>query len=149
MIFVKFPEPGRVKTRLAKSVGDEEAANIYRRLVARVAGQVVAPSAAGDAEPWAIWVVFDPPERHHEIRTWLEPLLGGPGEIDAFVPQADGDLGARLGAAFTEGFKAGFGRIAAIGTDCVDFGEAEIQECWRQLDETDVVFGRRRTVATI
>ncbi len=37
MIFVKFPEPGKVKTRLAKSVGNEAAANIYRKLVARVA----------------------------------------------------------------------------------------------------------------
>ena len=28
-LFVKFPEPGRVKTRLAKDLGDEMAAELY------------------------------------------------------------------------------------------------------------------------
>ena len=139
MIFVKFPEPGKVKTRLAKSVGNEGAANIYRKLVAQVAGQVVAQGTGEVEGDWAIWILFDPPERQREIRTWLDPLLGG--AVDASVPQVEGDLGVRLEAAFARGFEAGFRRIAAIGTDCVGFGEAEIRQCWRLLDETDVVFG--------
>ena len=141
MVFVKFPEPGRVKTRLAKSVGNEEAARIYRALVARVFGQVIAPQNGGENQCWAIWIVFDPPERHVQIREWLNPLLGSGVDVDAYVPQVDGDLGARLSAAFSQGFAAGFDRVAAIGTDCVGFGAAEISECWRHLDENDVVFG--------
>ena len=139
MIFVKFPEPGRVKTRLAKSVGNQEAARIYRTLVARVTRQVIAPQSGEANGRWAIWIVFDPPERHEQIREWLDPVLGS--GVDAYVPQVDGDLGARLSAAFSQGFETGFGRIAAIGTDCVEFGAAEISECWRHLDENDVVFG--------
>ena len=30
MIFVKYPEPGKVKTRLAKTLGAKEAARLYR-----------------------------------------------------------------------------------------------------------------------
>lgn len=36
LLFVKFPEPGKVKTRLAATLGAEAAAAIYRRLVAEV-----------------------------------------------------------------------------------------------------------------
>ncbi|MGI9243976.1 MAG: TIGR04282 family arsenosugar biosynthesis glycosyltransferase [Verrucomicrobiales bacterium] len=140
MIFVKFPEPGKVKTRLAKSVGDEAAADIYRKLVARVLERVVAaePIEGNDGQ-WKVWILFDPPEREGEIRAWLDPMLGR--GFDGYFPQVEGDLGARLGAAFARGFETGFGRIAAIGTDCIEFAEAEIRECWSLLEESDVVFG--------
>ena len=32
LFFLKYPEPGRVKTRLAKALGNEEAARLYREL---------------------------------------------------------------------------------------------------------------------
>ncbi|MFT4550627.1 MAG: rSAM/selenodomain-associated transferase 1 [Verrucomicrobiales bacterium] len=134
IIFVKFPEPGKVKTRLAKSLGSEGAADAYRWLVARVAENVVEPSGE-----WAIWVIFDPAEREGEVREWLEPLFGA--SVSRYVPQADGDLGARLGGAFAAGFDAGFEKVAAIGTDCVDLGLEGIRHCWRSLEEHDVVFG--------
>src|SRR5688500_6201843 len=35
LLFLKFPEPGQVKTRLAATVGAATAALIYRRMVAR------------------------------------------------------------------------------------------------------------------
>ena len=136
MIFVKFPEPGKVKTRLAKVLGDEEAAHAYRSLVARVAQNVVPPSG-GD---WAIWVVFDPAERESEVREWLDPVFGG--AIDAYLPQVRGDLGERMEQALSAGFAAGFGQVALIGSDCVDLDQDGIGECWRLLrEEKDVVFG--------
>ena len=137
MIFVKFPEPGKVKTRLAKALGNEGAAEVYRQLVARVAKQVVAPSGAGDG--WSIWIVFDPEEREADVRQWLDADFGS--SVSAYLPQNPGDLGDRLRGAFAAGFAAGFEKVAAIGTDCVDLGVAGIGECWRRLDEIDVVFG--------
>jgi len=137
MIFVKFPEPGRVKTRLARSVGDQEAAAIYRNLVARLAKQVW-PGGAG-ADRWDLWIVFDPSEREAELREWLDPLFGV--SVAAYVPQAAGDLGGRLAAAFSAGFAVGFVKVAAIGSDCVELDEASLRACWRLLDSSDVVFG--------
>ena len=137
MIFVKFPEPGRVKTRIAEAVGAEEAARIYRDLVGRVSGKVV-PDERAELQ-WEVWVIFDPPERESAVRDWLEPLFGD--AVERFEPQVEGDLGERLAAAFAAGFAAGFAKVAAIGTDCVELDADGIGECWRLLDEKDVVFG--------
>ena len=137
MIFVKFPEPGKVKTRLAKSLGKEGAAEAYRRMVAKVAENVV--PATGEELRWDIWVVFDPADREHDVREWLEPLFDS--KPTKFLPQVSGGLGERLEAAFAAGFEAGFGKVAAIGTDCVDLDRAGVAECWQKLDSSDVVFG--------
>lgn len=138
MIFVKFPEPGKVKTRLAKALGNEEAAAVYCKLVRRVARQVLAPTVSDEA--WEIWVVFDPADREAEVRAWLGPLFGA--AATRYLPQVPGDLGERLAGAFAAGFGAGFENVAAIGTDCVDLDREGIAECWRLLgDGNDVVFG--------
>ncbi|HEV7867482.1 MAG TPA: hypothetical protein VGO90_07360 [Chthoniobacteraceae bacterium] len=60
LLFVKLPEPGRVKTRLAATLGPEQACAIYRRLVAAVCARL--PLAA------QLIVVFDPPDRENEVR---------------------------------------------------------------------------------
>ena len=66
LVFVKYPDPGRVKTRLAATIGTEQALEIYRRLVAEVFARL-----PDDAE----WIVcFDPPERREEIERWLTQL---------------------------------------------------------------------------
>jgi rSAM/selenodomain-associated transferase 1 len=137
MVFVKFPEPGKVKTRLAKSLGNEGAVDVYKRLVARVAEQVVPPQGGGDG--WSIWIVFDPADQGPAVDAWLQPLFGE--AVGAYLPQVVGDLGARLGSAFATGFGAGFEKVAAIGTDCVDLTADGIRACWEALEESDVVFG--------
>src|SRR5438309_545795 len=54
LFFVKHPTPGKVKTRLAACVGNEEAGMIYRRLVEEICALL-----PRDAQ---VFVVFDPPE---------------------------------------------------------------------------------------
>jgi rSAM/selenodomain-associated transferase 1 len=131
LLFVKLPEPGRVKTRLAATLGPEQACAIYRRLVAAVCARL--PLAA------QLIVVFDPPDRENEVRAWVEKLC--PRRRIRFIPQADGDLGTRLTSAFAEAFAAGFGPIAAIGSDCVELDAASFDEVWRALRECAVVLG--------
>lgn len=131
LIFVKYPEPGRVKTRLAATVGAEQAAEIYERLVAEVFARL-----PDDAE---VIVCFDPAERGGEIRRWIGGLTGkGPLR---FLPQAAGDLGERLERAFAEAFALGFGQVAAIGTDCIEIDAPIFDETWTALGEHDVVLG--------
>ncbi len=55
-VFVKAPVPGRVKTRLAASLGSVEAARLYRSLAHRIVERV----AAGG---YRTVVYFDPPRR--------------------------------------------------------------------------------------
>ncbi len=131
LVFVKYPEPGLVKTRLAATLGAERAAEIYRRLVAEVLSRL-----PEDAE---MIVCFDPEERREEIERWLNGIAAG--KTMHFLPQCAGDLGARLSAAFAETFARGFQQIAVIGTDCVEIDAAIFTETWEALDTHDVVLG--------
>ena len=131
LIFVKYPEPGRVKTRLAATVGAERAAEIYRRLAAEVFARL-----PDDAE---LIACFDPPERGEEIEHWLNGIAGG--RSLHFLPQSAGDLGARLTRAFAETFALGFQQVAAIGTDCVEIDAAILTETWTALGTHDLALG--------
>ena len=71
LVFAKFPEPGRVKTRLAATLGEVEAAGVYRRLVDRVFE--ILRQAPHDR----VVVLFDPPDAGVAVRDWLRPALEG------------------------------------------------------------------------
>ena len=131
LLFVKYPEPGRVKTRLAATVGAEVAARIYRRLVAAVI------ELLPDEEE--LVVAFDPPEQRAEIVAWLGAALAGRRAV--FLPQAAGDLGARLEQAFAETFALGFENVAVIGSDCIELTPATFAATWQALGSHDAVLG--------
>ena len=132
LIFVKHPEPGRVKTRLAATVGAQRAAEIYRQLAAEIFARL-----PDDAEAIAC---FDPPERREEIERWLNGIAHG--KPLRFLPQSAGDLGARLTQAFAETFALGFQQVAAIGTDCIEIDAAIFTEAWTALDTHDLAIGQ-------
>ena len=131
LLFVKYPEPGKVKTRLAATLGAEAAADIYRRLVAAV--------VAGLPEGDDLIVLFDPPEKRAPVADWLQGLLAG--RRADFVAQAAGDLGTRLEQAFAEAFARGFAKVAVIGSDCIELTPALFSETWRALETHGAVLG--------
>ena len=131
LLFVKHPEPGKVKTRLAATLGAEMAADIYRRLVAAV----IAALPDGDD----LIVVFDPPEKRAEVAEWLGSLLAG--RHADFAPQAARGLGGRLEQAFAEAFARGFEKVAVIGSDCIELNPAVFSETWEALETHGAVLG--------
>ena len=62
LIFLKYPAPGAVKTRLAESVGQETAAQVYKQLVEITLEQV------GELVGIRTIICFDPPEKSNEIK---------------------------------------------------------------------------------
>jgi rSAM/selenodomain-associated transferase 1 len=130
LLFAKAPVPGRVKTRLAATLGATEAAAIYRRLTETVCRRLPCDVA--------IRVLFDPPDAAAAMAQWLRPLLP---PLSAFFPQISGDLGARLAAGFQEAFAAGCDRVAAIGSDCVEITPGLITRAWAELERCDAVIG--------
>lgn len=128
LYFVKYPTAGHVKTRLAKTLGDQAAAQIYRQL----AGQNYSIlRACGQTD---LIVFFDPPEDHDKIQQWLP-------NANEYLPQHDGDLGQRLMSAFDWAFAQGYKRVAAYGSDTLHLTTAIAQQSFAQLNETDVVIG--------
>ena len=103
LFFAKLPAPGRVKTRLARAIGDRAAAALaeaFLRDGAERWGALpgVAPIVAADAAGDPFWRrTFPPPWR--------------------IEPQGEGDLGARLARAFARELGRGFESAVAIGSD--------------------------------
>ena len=126
MIFAKAPEPGEVKTRLASSVGAEEACRIYRQLLAEVLENLRGLTG--------VELRFTPDDRETDFTAYLQKSW--------FTrAQGAGDLGARLTRAFLDAFEDGARRVVAIGSDCPEVIAADITEAWQALEDHDVVLG--------
>jgi rSAM/selenodomain-associated transferase 1 len=80
VLFTRYPEPGRAKTRLIPALGPEGAADLHRRLTERTLAQVRATGLA-----YEVRTTGRPPA---EFARWL-----GTSKV---ADQGDGDLGARL-----------------------------------------------------
>jgi rSAM/selenodomain-associated transferase 1 len=130
VIFAKAPRPGEVKTRLAASMGNLEAARIYR-----VMGRAIVDELRGG--DYRTVVFFDPAEAKQELINWLG------GEHVEFHPQPGGDLGDRIRKGFEIGFDGG-GPVCVVGTDAPGISRKTIEQAFAILDEAggaDSVFG--------
>ncbi len=127
LVFVKLPEPGRVKTRLAKTMGSERAAQIYATMARRVIKGVL----GGDYD---VVICHDPPDRRSDVAAWLDmPDL-------EFWPQVGGDLGTRLRHAVERGLQ--YSReLAVIGTDAPDVTRRVVEEAFNRLEPGTLVLG--------
>jgi rSAM/selenodomain-associated transferase 1 len=126
IIFVKAPRPGAVKTRLARAIGAVEACRAYSLLTERVLLNL--------QELETVQIRFSPDEAAKEIKHWIKPGW-------QHQPQHSGDLGQRLQLAFEESFRAGYSKVAIIGSDCPDVTSHDVQTAWSALDNCDVVLG--------
>lgn len=129
VVFARRPVPGEVKTRLARAIGAEAAARLYRAFVADLARRF------GAGPPPAFWAVAPP------LGDFAE-LFGLPRE--RCFEQSGGDLGARLRAAFRAMRERGFSRVAAIGSDSPHLPARRMREALARLERADVVLGPAR-----
>ena len=131
IVFLKYPETKKVKTRLGKSIGARQAAELYRE----TAG-FVADSFSG-SKNWKTFFFYTPQERKKEIFEWL-------GDRDAFFFAQDGEsLGQRMSHAFAKCFSLGFRNVIIIGTDCVMITEEDVATAFSLLSggEFEAVLG--------
>lgn len=108
VVVAKAPRPGAVKTRLARAVGEETAATLYR---AFLEDTLATAAALGSRRPGIETVLYYAPE---EAAPELELLAP---HVSLFVPQVEGDLGLRLAAVVDALFAAGYDAVVAIGAD--------------------------------
>lgn len=139
LYFAKYPEPGKVKTRLAQHVGARKAAELYRALV-----EENLSTLAQVREPFRLVIVFDPPEKEPEVREWLRPF-----QIRDFLPQKGTGLGERLEHAFQLAFRRRSKefqaqRVMALGSDTLGLTPEIIAKGFETLEFNDCVIGPAR-----
>lgn len=127
LIFLKYPIPGQVKSRLAASLGDEAAAAIYR------ASAELTLSRMAYFRQEAI-VCVDPPQALEQTRLWLE---GG----WTLRPQQGETLGERLKEATHHAFSEGARQVIVVGTDSPWLFPVDIEKAFSQLSPCDLVLG--------
>ena len=125
IVFTRNPELGKVKTRLAKTIGNATALKIYIFLLERtrdIAVQVSADKA----------VYYSVKVRENDI--W---------DTNNFQKhqQVGEDLGIRMLHAFKNGFKAGYEKVMIIGSDLYDLTAETIENAFIALKDNEVVIG--------
>ena len=130
IIFTRYPEPGKTKTRLIPAVGPEGAADLHRQMSEHTLGWA---RKLRSISAVSLEVRYEGANAH-SMQEWL-------GFDLLFAPQGEGDLGERMLRAFEEAFGAGIGRVILVGTDCPGLTKDLVQKAVAALANNDVVLG--------
>ena len=125
LVFTRNPELGKVKTRLAKTVGNATALKIYTFLLKRTRDIVVKVSADKA-------VYYSVKLRENDI--WDASIFQKHQQVGE-------DLGIRMLHAFKNGFKAGYEKVIIIGSDLYDLTSETIENAIIALENNEVVIG--------
>jgi uncharacterized protein len=127
-VLLKYPEPGMVKSRLSKDIGEKRAAEIYRETAEGVLKRTRPQSGSYERI-----IFFSPPDAGKAVREWI------PGE--RLIPQCGDDLGEIMNNAFSEMFAWGAANAVLTGTDIPDLDRKIVSQGFSGLDRSDVVIG--------
>jgi uncharacterized protein len=130
LLFVKAPQPGQVKTRLAKSIGVVHATRLYECFVSDTLQTLRQLNAQ-------LLVCYTPVSSEAIVKAWLaeqQPDL-------MFQAQQGEDLGAKLHYAFAQAFQLGYRKAIALGSDSPDLPIAYLQAAIMALNGETVVIG--------
>lgn len=122
IVFVKNIKLGKVKTRLAKTIGDLGAFEVYKELV-EITEKATANVKADKRIYFSDAIINDKWKR-----------------FEKYVQQGS-DLGVRMKNAFTKGFEDGYERIVLIGSDLPDINASNIVNGLKALETSQTVFG--------
>ena len=126
--FAKFPEPGQVKTRLAKDIGPGAAAAFYRR----IAEYVLKRTAPLDSGYLRI-VFYTPDAMRQGFEEWLRN--------EVLRSQRGADVGERMANALEEMFEMGAEKAIVVGADIPGLHRGIIDRAFGGLDNADIVVG--------
>ena len=125
IIFTRNPELGKCKTRLAATIGDQAALDIYIFLLKHTV------SVTENLEVTK-QVHYSNKVHHNDL--WNDAKFEKRQQYGA-------DLGLRMLHAFEEGFKEGYQQIIVIGSDLYDLNQNELENAFNALNQHDYVVG--------
>jgi uncharacterized protein len=126
VLFVRAPRRGTVKTRLARSLGDDATLDAYRTLLT-----VTCDALRGLAN---VELRVTPDDGLRELESWRAPGW-------TLAPQGTGSLGERLATTVVDHFRNGATSVVIIGSDCPETTAEDIRAAHLALATSDVVLG--------
>lgn len=125
VIFAKNPQQGKVKTRLAKTIGNAQALLVYQRLLS------VTLSVTKDL----------PADKFVFYSDFIDTKDNWPNNVFRKELQSGNNLGDRMKNAFKSLFTAGYDKIVLIGTDCPEITSTHLINAFAFLNEVEAVLG--------
>ncbi|MGB0372041.1 MAG: TIGR04282 family arsenosugar biosynthesis glycosyltransferase [Opitutales bacterium] len=125
LFFLKYPEAGRVKTRLARSVGNTSAETAFRWMVKTCWDRATSPL-------WDKQVIGTPDSKLEAFSEWLR------GTITPHA-QPSGSLGDRLLDGTQHAFDAKASKVLCVGGDCPTLNTDHYKRAFEALENHDLV----------
>lgn len=127
IVFTRFPEPGKVKTRLIPTLGAYGAARLQREMTRRclqsalALGPAIGLEVRGDGDEIGLRRLY--------------------GEHLTFKPQVGDNLGQRMLHAFQSAFREGAKQVVLIGSDCPLITPEVLKQAFDRLAACPCVLG--------
>lgn len=130
IVMTRYPEAGKVKTRLIKHLGAEGATRLHQKMAEHTISTL---EPLRDIQTADLWIFFSGGSTE-QMQTWL-------GEELEYRPQQGENLGCRMTHAFEHIFATGYTRAVMLGTDCPDIEGATVVKALKYLRRADVALG--------
>ena len=130
IVFTRYPEAGKTKTRLIPELGAEGAAELQRHMAEHAISRVRELATSRRISIEVSYQGGNP--------VLMKQWLGG----DILFREQDGnDLGERMLTAFLDAFCNGAERVLLMGTDCPDITAQILEKAFQELERSDLVLG--------
>jgi len=130
IIFTRYPEPGKTKTRLIPALGDAGAANLQQQMTEHTIFRVKELQKTTGIS----WEVCFAGGNCQLMQDWLGADL-------VYRPQGEGDLGGRMARSLAEAIQSGATQVIIIGTDCPGINSHILNQAFEQLNTHDLTLG--------
>ncbi|MFB2917962.1 MULTISPECIES: TIGR04282 family arsenosugar biosynthesis glycosyltransferase [Aerosakkonema] len=130
ILFTRYPEPGKAKTRLIPVLGAEGAANLHRQMTENAIAQI---KKLQSSDFLSVEVHFTG-GNFPLMQEWL-------GNEITYRQQAEGDIGFRMASAFQTAFSNNIDNVIIIGSDCPALNDQILAQAFQALQQHDLVLG--------
>ncbi|MBI4650014.1 TIGR04282 family arsenosugar biosynthesis glycosyltransferase [Candidatus Desantisbacteria bacterium] len=127
LLFVKYPENGKIKTRLSSGFKKIDKVELYKNFVMDILSTI-------NKLKIKLYICFYPGNAKKKFIDWM-------GGKYLYMPQNGLDLGGRMKNCFIKAFSLKFKRVIVIGSDLPDLPGKFIKNAFLFLNNHDVVIG--------
>ena len=127
LLFIKYPEKGKVKQRLSRDLNEEIVQGLYKCFVHDTLSTLHKIKAQ-------LVICFFPADAQEKFQQWLGSTL-------LFLSQTGIDLGERMKNSFLSAFSKGFRRVILMGSDSPDIPIEFLQKAFSELETHDIILG--------